>query len=148
MIVNVSKANLKIMQENLIDSFSVREVIIKLGSYSFAYVDAHYQSPSGLPFQIGIKVVGGDYYGDWQVGSTFSPSWTLNSHLMLSLDYIYNRVVVASRIYEPHVLRFCIRSALNPTLSAGAFIQYSSDLRQLSTIFVYALTRLKVLICI
>lgn len=127
------QANLKVIQENLIDSFSVGDVIIEPGRYRFVYVDANYQSPSGLPFRLGIKVVGGDYYGGWQVGSTLSPSWTLNAHLTLRLDYIYNRVVVTNRIYEPHVLRFRIRSALNPALSASAFIQYSSDLRQLST---------------
>ncbi len=128
-------ANLKIMEENLRNSFFVGDVEIEPGRYRFAYVDANFQSPSGLPFQFGIKGIGGGYYGGWQLGSEIFSSWTMSSHLTMRIDYIYNFVKIGEQTYEPHVVRFRILSALNKSLSANAFIQYSSDLKQLSSNF-------------
>jgi hypothetical protein len=126
-------ANLKIMEENLQNSFFIGEVEIKPGRYRFAYIDANFQSPSGVPFQFGIKGIGGGYYGGWQLGSELFSSWTLSSHLTLRIEYIFNIAKIKEQTYEPHVARFRIRSAVNKSLSASAFIQYSSDLRQLSS---------------
>jgi hypothetical protein len=126
-------ANLKIMEENLQNSFFIGEVEIEPGRYRFAYVDANFQSPSGVPFQFGIKGIGGGYYGGWQLGSELFSSWTLSPHLTLRIEYIFNFVKIAEQTYKPHVVRFRIRSALNKSLSTSAFIQYSSDLRQLSS---------------
>jgi hypothetical protein len=129
------KANLKLMEENLKNPFSVGEVEIAPGRYRFASVDVDFQSPSGLLFQFGIKGIGGGYYGGWQLGSEIFSSWTLSPHLTFKIEYMYNFVKIAEQTYEPHVVRFRIRSALNKSLSANAFIQYSSDLNQLSSNF-------------
>jgi hypothetical protein len=127
------QVNLKLMKENLQNSFSIGDIEIEPGRYRFAYFDANFQSPSGLPFQIGIKGIGGGYYGGQQLGSELSSSWTLSPHLTLRIEYIYNFIKIEERTYEPHVARFRLLSALNRSLSAGIFIQYSSDLRQLSS---------------
>jgi hypothetical protein len=126
-------ANLKIMEENLQNSFFIGEVEIKPGKYRFAYLDALFQSPSGRPFQFGIKGIGGGFYGGWQLGSELSSSWTLSSHLTFKIDYIYNFIKIKEKTYQPHVVRVRIQSALNKSFSANAFIQYNSDIRQLSS---------------
>lgn len=125
--------NFKIMEENLQNSFSVGEVEIEPGRYRFAYVDANFQSPSGRPFQMGITGMAGGYYGGRQVGGELFSSWTLSAYLTLRIEYVYNFVKVEKRRYRPHVARFRLRAALDRSLSAGVFIQYNSDLRQLSS---------------
>ena len=128
-----AKLGLKTVQEDLIDSFSIGDVIIDPGQYRFMSGEAKYETPSGLPFRLGIEAAGRGYYGGWQVGSKLSPSWTLSSHLTLFLEYSYNRAVVETGIYDAHVARFRVKSAFNRKLSASAFIQYNSDLKQLLT---------------
>jgi hypothetical protein len=124
--------NLKALEENLIESFSLGKVTIKPGGHRFAYLDGNYHSTSGLPFQLAINAICGGFYNGRQMGGIVSPSWTVNPHLTLRFEYIYNRVVVDKNTYQPHVLRFHIQSALNSKLTTSAFIQYSSDLRLLS----------------
>jgi hypothetical protein len=127
------KANLKVMEENLRNSFFVGNVEIKPGWYRFAFLETTFRSTSGRPFQFGVKGIGGGYFGGRQLGCEFFSLWTVNPHLTLRIDYIYSLVRITGQTYEPHVLRFRIRSALNKTLSANAFIQYNSDLRQLTS---------------
>jgi hypothetical protein len=127
------KINLKLMKENLKESFFKGNIEIKSGRYQFAYVDANYRSSSGFPFQVGFKGIGGGYYGGWQLGSTIFSSWTLSPHLTLRLDYIYRRVMASGKIYEPHVTRFRTRAGFSRALSLNVLIQYSSDLKQLSS---------------
>jgi hypothetical protein len=127
------KINFKWMKENLKESFFIGNIEIKPDRYRFTYLDLTYESSSGFPLQAGFTGIGGGYYGGWQLGSTVFSSWTLSPHLTLQLDYIYRRVKAAGKIYEPHVARFRIRSAFHRALSLNAFIQYSSDLRQLSS---------------
>jgi hypothetical protein len=129
------KANLNLVEENLLNAFSVGNLEIEPGRHRFACVDFDFRSPSGLPFQFGIKGIGGGYFGGWQLGSELFSSWTISPHLTFNMEYIYNFVKIDSRTYEPHIVRFRIRSALNKSLSANAFIQYSSDLNQLSSNF-------------
>jgi hypothetical protein len=127
------KANLKILEENLLNSFFVGDVEIEPGRYRFGYLDALFQSPSGRPFQFGMKGIGGGYFGGWQLGTEISSSWTLNPHLTLNIDYIYNFIKIKEETYQPHMVRVRIRSALNKSFSANAFIQYNSDIRQLAS---------------
>lgn len=128
----VFQGNLKILQENLIEPFSLGKVTIKPGHHSFAYFDGYYHSPPGVPIQLELQAEAGGFYSGWQTNSTLSPSWIINSYLTLKVDYIYSRIVVEERKYEPKVIRLRIQSAINPKLTAGAFVQYSSDLDCLS----------------
>jgi hypothetical protein len=121
------------MEENLLNSFFVGEVEIEPGKYRFGCLDALFQSPSGRPFQFGMKGIGGGYYGGWQLGSEISSSWTLSPHLTVNIEYIYSFIKIKEETYRPHVVRMRIRSALNKSLSANAFIQYNSDIRQLAS---------------
>lgn len=129
------KANLKIMEENLQNSFFIGDVKIDPGRYHFAYVDTNFKSSSGQPFQFGIKGIGGGYFGGWRLGSELFSSWTLSPLLTLRIEYIFNFLKIAEQTYKPHVARFRIRSSLNKSLSANVSIQYSSDLKQLSSNF-------------
>lgn len=125
--------NFKIMKENLLKSFLIGDVEIKPGRYRFAYLDINIQSPTGLPFQMGINGIGGGYYGGWQLGSELFSSWTLSAHLTFRIEYIYSYVKIKEQTYRPNLLRFRLRSALNRSLSGGILIQYNSDLQQLSS---------------
>lgn len=127
------KTNLRTMEENLLTPFAVGKVEIAPGRYRFICADIDFQSPSGRSLQFGAKIIGGGYYGGWQTGSELFSTWTLSPHLTFGIEYVYNFVKVAERTYEPHVVRLRVRSALNKSLSANAFIQYSSDLNQLSS---------------
>ena len=127
------KANLKIMEEHIQNSFFVGKVEIKPGRYRFAYLNTLFQSPSGRPIQFGIKGIGGGYYGGRQLGSELSSSWSLSPHLTFKIDYSYNFIKIKKETYQSRVVKVRIRSALNTSLSANAFIQYNSEIRQFSS---------------
>lgn len=126
-------ANLKIMQENLVNSFFAGDLEIKPGHYRFSYAEARFQSSTGAPFQISLKGTAGGYFGGRQWGSEQSVSWTLSSHLTFSLDNIFSTAAIDGQKYRPHVARFRVNSALNRSLSLRALVQYSRDLNRLSS---------------
>jgi hypothetical protein len=126
-------ANLKLMEENLFRSYFIGDMEIEPGHYRFSYAEANFLSSSGTPFQIGIKGTAGGYFSGRQWGSEQSISWTLSSHLTLSLDNIFSTAAIGDQKYRPHVARFRIDTALNRSLSVKALIQYSRDLKRMSS---------------
>jgi len=127
------QADVKWMHEHLVRAFSVGKVVIEPDRYRFGWLEADYRSPSGFPLQWGIKGIGGGYFGGRRLGGEFSAAWTLSSHWMMTGEYIHNFVEIDRKTYRPHVARFRLRTALNRSLSAGALIQYSSDLGRFSS---------------
>ncbi len=126
-------ANLKIMEENLIRSFFLGDMEIKPSRYRFSYAEAQFFSSSGAPFQIGIKGTAGGYFNGRQWGSEQSISWTFSSHLTLGLDNIFSIAAIGEQKYRPHVARLRVNTAFNQELSVRALVQYSRDLKRLSS---------------
>lgn len=127
------KADLKTMEENLFRSYFIGNMEIKPGHYRFSYVEAQFLSSSGAPFQIGIKGTAGGYFSGRQWGSEQSITWTLSSYLTFSLDNIFSITAAGEQKYRPHVARFRINTALNRSLSIRGLIQYSRDLKRISS---------------
>ena len=125
-------ATFKVTQENLPSPFWIGKVEIDKGRYRFAALHLKYHTPSGLPLRLGVEAFGGSYYDGWQAGGVFAPSWTLSPNMTLLLEYNYSRAEVQNGIYQAHVARLRIKSAINRVLTASTFLQYSSDLRQIS----------------
>ena len=125
-------ATFKVSQENLLAPFWIGKVEIDKGRYRFATLHLKYNTPSGLPIRLGVEAFAGGYYGGWQTGGVCAPSWTLSPNLTLLLEYYYSRANVQNGIYQAHVTRLRIKSAINRVLTANAFLQYTSDLQKLS----------------
>lgn len=126
-------ADLKTMEENLFRSYFIGNMEIKPGHYRFSYFEAQLLSSAGAPFQIGLKGTAGGYFSGRQWGSEQSISWTLSSYLTVSLDNIFSITAVGEQKYRPHVARFRINTALNRSLSIRGLIQYSRDLKRISS---------------
>ncbi len=126
-------ANLKIMEENLFRSYFIGNMKIEPGHYRFSYVEAQFLSSSGSSFQINLKGNAGGYFGGRQWGSEQSVSWTLSSHLTISLHNIFSIAAIGEQKYRPHVARFRVNTALNQSLSIRGLIQYSRDLERISS---------------
>lgn len=124
----------KFFHESLRDGFSVGrgELDIEPGLYRYLEGQASYTTRSGVPFRLEVEARGGGYFDGRQYGATLSPSWTPSPHLSLQLDYVFNRIALPQGTFEGHVGRFRVRGALNPTLSASAYIQYNSSERILT----------------
>jgi len=102
-------------------------VAVAPGTYRFVNGEATYTTRSGTPLQLEAEARGGGYFGGAQWGTTLAPSWTPSPHLSLQLDYVYNRIDLPQGDFDGHIARFRVRTALNRTLSASAFVQYNSS---------------------
>ena len=51
----------------------------------------------------------------------------------MSLDYDFNRIDNPNGAFTAHIARFRIRTALNRTLTASAFLQYNSSIDEVIT---------------
>lgn len=124
----------KFFYEQLRDGFAVGTDEIEIGPGTYRYLEgqARYTTRSGRPFRLEVEGRGGGYFGGRRYSAELSPSWTPSPHLSLQFDYVFNRVARSGERFTGHVGRFRIRGALNPTLSASAYIQYNSSERLLT----------------
>jgi len=130
---STASLELKYTREELLESFTLGEVTVDPGRYLFWYGGLKGKSPAGLPFRCDIEAKTGGYYGGRQFSSTVSPAWTLNPHLSVRVDYNFNYAFLKNGIYNAHVIRLRLQPALNNKLSANLYLQYNSDIHQLSS---------------
>jgi hypothetical protein len=121
----------KFSHEQLREGFAVGggELAVEDGTYRFVEGEASFTSRDGVPLQVEAELRGGEYFRGYRYGTTFSSDWTASPHFSLQLDYVLDRIVFSEETFTGHVGRFRVRAALNPTLSASAFLQYNSSER-------------------
>jgi len=127
-----TEVQFKFIDEWINEPFLVGALKIDSGKYRFAYGRFKLETSSGRRLRLALETQDGGYYEGRQTGRTIAPSWTLSPHLTLKLEYTWSKLKISSGLYNVHIARVRLQSALSPKLSANSFIQYNSDLRQIS----------------
>lgn len=128
-----AQISVQYVYENLTEAFDIGAVEILPGRYGEWGGSAEYESPSGDDIRYKIEGGYGGYFGGRRIRLQASPSWTPSRHLSLRIDYEYNRIDVANQVFNAHLLRFRVRTAVNRALTLNAFLQYNSNDAELSS---------------
>lgn len=121
--------SVKRVYENLLEEFVLSdEVKIPIGTYNFYRVTGYYKMAIDKTLRTNVTLETGPFYDGWLNSATFNPSWYLSKHFQLNLQYSYNHAEFADRdkLFEFHITRLSIGTALNRKVSTNALVQYNS----------------------
>jgi hypothetical protein len=119
----------KWVYENLQEEFELSDdASIPIGTYDFYRIMGSYRIAGDNRLSSGIQLETGSFYDGWLNSVTITPSWYLSKHLQLNLEYTYNRAEFSDRdeLFEFHITRLRIGTAVNRKLSTNALVQYNS----------------------
>ncbi len=114
-------------REVLEEGFQVGGLPVGAGRHEFFDGSVRYGSPSGSALRLDAEAGGGGYYGGHRWGGSLDLSWNPDPRLSLGVENVVNRIELPAGREEVLISRLRVGSALNPTLSAAAFIQYNSS---------------------
>ncbi|MFQ5630446.1 MAG: DUF5916 domain-containing protein, partial [bacterium] len=117
--------------EKILESFEVGNIAILPDDHRFVTASAKFSSPAGDAFRYEARAEAGGYFGGSRINLAISPSWTLSQHFSFSLDYEFNRIKVATSLFNAHLARLRVRSAFNRALSSNALFQFNSEYHSL-----------------
>ncbi len=127
-----ARATLRHRHELIREPFNIGDVEIMPDIYNFQLAEFSFGSPAGYDFRVNLRATAGEYFGGNQYRAVFSPSWTINEHLAFTFDYEYNRIEANQKLFNAHLTRMRIRTAINHALTINSFIQYNSDISELA----------------
>ena len=120
----------KWVYENLLEPFRLSdEVSIPIGEYNFYRIMGRYSIAGDNTLSAGLEVETGPFYDGWLNSLSFTPRWYLSKHLQLQLDYIYNNADFDDRgeVFNFHITRLRIGTAVNRKISTNALVQFNSS---------------------
>jgi hypothetical protein len=125
----------KLVFENLLVPFVLSpEAFVPPGSYTSFRVGASYHISHTRLFQVNPRVEAGTFYDGWQATAELSPIWYVSPHLELSGLYQFTRIRFPARdqLFDAHLARLRIGTALNTKVSTNAFVQFNSTTHTVS----------------
>lgn len=120
----------KRVHENLLEEFVLsEEANIPIGEYDFYRVIGSYNMSVDRTFRTKTKLETGPFYDGWLNSVSLTPSWYISKHVQLNLQYTYNYAEFTDRdeLFEFHIARLSIGTALNRKVSTNALVQYNSS---------------------
>ena len=123
-------AGVKRVYEHLLQDFVLSEnAKIPPGTYKFIRVSGSYNMAYDKPFRTGAELETGSFYDGWLTSFAVTPSWYISKHLQFNVQYSYNRANFTDRdeLYNVHIARLRIGTAVNRKISTHALVQYNSD---------------------
>ena len=115
--------------ENLLQDFVLSDdAVIPPGAYHFFRLSGSYRMASERILRTGVTLETGPFYDGWLNSLLLSPSWYVSRHLELSLEYVFNYADFPDRneIFNSHIVRLRIGTAVNRKISTNALVQYNS----------------------
>ena len=119
----------KWVYENLQEEFELSDdVSIPIGTYDFYRIMGSYRIAGDNRLSTGIQLETGSFYDGWLNSVTITPSWYLSKHLQFNLEYTYSHADFSDRdqLFQFHITRLRIGTAVNRKLSTNALVQYNS----------------------
>jgi hypothetical protein len=119
----------KQVHENLVEEFALsNDVKIPIGSYDFYRITGSYEMSVDKTIRTNVTLETGPFYDGWLHSVVLTPSWYISKHFQLNLQYSYNHAEFDNRdeVFNAHISRLSIGSALNRKVSANALVQYNS----------------------
>jgi hypothetical protein len=120
----------KWVYENLLKDFVLSEdARIPFGDYHFFRLTGSFNTARENILGIGVTAETGPFYDGWLHSIMLSPSWYVSKHLELSLEYLFDYAGFPDRdeIFNSHIARLRIGTAVNRQISTNAFVQYNSN---------------------
>jgi hypothetical protein len=83
---------------------------------------------TGSKLRTNMDARAGTYFDGTRAQVILTPTWNVSPHIELGTDYQFTHLRFAARKQRAdiHVARLRVRTALNASLSANAFVQYNS----------------------
>ncbi len=122
--------SVKRVHENLLEDFVLSdEVKIPIGVYNFYRITGSYEMARDKTIRASAELETGPFYDGWLNSITLNPSWYVSKHLQLNLQYSYNNAEFTDRdeLFEFHITRLSVGTALNRKVSTNALVQYNSS---------------------
>ena len=119
----------KWFRENVLVPFTIgNRVHIPAGSYDFADLQVVGMMSSGQTLRTNVDLRTGTYFDGRRTQVLLTPTWNVNRHLELGVDYQLNllRFPVRDESANVHLARVRVRTALDAKASGNAFVQYNS----------------------
>jgi hypothetical protein len=119
----------KRVYENLLEEFVLSdEVKIPIGAYHFYRIMGSYHMSVDNTVRTSVVMETGPFYDGWLNSTTVTPTWYLSKHFQLSLVYAFNRAKFDERdaVFNSHITRLSIGTALNRKVSTNALVQFNS----------------------
>ncbi len=120
----------KRVHENLLEEFVLSEQAkIPIGKYDFYRVVGSYNMSVDRTIRTKATLETGPFYDGWLNSVILTPSWYISKHVQLNLQYTYNHAEFTDRdeLFEFHIARLSIGTALNRKVSTNALVQYNSS---------------------
>jgi hypothetical protein len=124
----------KWFHENVRAPFSIGNAItIPAGAYDFADFQVALTMAQSVKLRTSMDFRTGTYFDGHRTQIILTPAWNASRHFELGADYQVSalRFPIRDQSVDLHVARLRVRTALNPSLSNNAFIQYNSALNRL-----------------
>ena len=124
----------KWFRENVSQAFKIGGVIdVPVGVYDFADLQLVWTMPAGAKLRMDVDARGGTYFDGKRMQVIASPTWNVSPYLELGGEYQMTRLDFPERNQAAtlQVGRLRVRSALNSSASAAAFVQYNSTSERL-----------------
>ena len=119
----------KWFREDVQQPFKIGGVIdVPAGNYDFADLQVVWTMPAGRKLRMDVDARAGTYFDGNRKQVVAAPTWNVSPYLELGGEYQLTRLDFPVRHQEAtlQVGRLRVRSALNSSASAAAFVQYNS----------------------
>jgi hypothetical protein len=118
----------KLFREDVREPFTIGDVTIPAGGYTFADLQLAFSMPAGARLRTEIDARAGTFFDGRRAQVILTPTWNLSRHLELGASYQLTLLDFPSRGERDaiQVARLSIRAALDARASANAFVQYNS----------------------
>lgn len=128
-------ADLEVYGDDLTEPLALPEdAEVPVGDYVAYRFEGGMQTPPGKLFKLNVYWSLGDFFDGTNQTIGLTPTWSLNKHLRLSVDYNLNSVRFPSRDqgFDAHVAKLRLESAANRHFSVNSFVQYNSITEELT----------------
>jgi hypothetical protein len=115
--------------------YAPKNIQVPAGSYRFLGLDFHGFLGGASRLSGNWRINVGSYYGGWRWSSNLSPSWVVNRHMVLGLQYNLGYADLPGGAFTTQVLRLRAQYAFNTQWTAKTFVQYTSALRTVDVNF-------------
>ena len=115
--------------ESVTDSFEFSDdANMPPGTYSFAMLESHSQTPENSRFYVGMDLFAGSFFDGNRFSIMLSPTWNMSASVQIKTEYEYNRLRFSKRNqhFNGHVARIRALWMLSTKLSFSSFIQYNN----------------------
>ena len=124
----------KWFRENVAQAFKIGGVIdVPVGSYDFADLQVVFTMPAGSKLRMDVDARGGTYFDGKRMQVIATPTWNVSPYLEVGGEYQMTRLdfPIRNQAATLQVGRLRLRTALDASASASAFVQYNSTTERL-----------------